>query len=458
MCQGGFQRTLRTLCAAALLASLGLASPRAGAAAPPPGVAATVARLLPAVVTIQTVAMTPQGRMYFDGSGFIIESSGIIVTNRHVLAGADQIIVTVPGLLPLKGEPLFISEEIDIALLKVDAGRKLPTATLGNSDSVSVGDTVMLVGNALGVGQSLSVGVISALDRDIGDAHYNHFFQTDGALNHGNSGGPMFDLRGEVIAIDTGLTSSPGNTGSVGIGYAMPINDVKFVIDQYLRDRRVSWGTVGITSQRITEDLAVAFGLHSARGAIVTGVTEHSPASGKIREGDIILRIGAQDASDARAVSRLIAEAPPGQSLDIVLLRAGVEQTVSVTVATAESDPKKAMALLGRPQEESKAFATPSNPGMDLSAIDAAMRKKFRLAPGQQGVVVTSAEPKGVASKREIVAGDVIVSVDGQAVNTPSDVQQHLREVSDRHVPFAALLVVGERRTRWVALPLEADR
>jgi serine protease Do len=254
----------------------------------------------------------------------------------------------------LKGEPLFISEEIDIALLKVDAGQKLPTATLG--DSVSVGDTVMLVGNALGVGGSRSVGVISALDRDIGDAHYDHFFQTDGALNHGNSGGPMFDLQDEVIAIDTGLTSSPGNTGSVGIGYAMPINDVKFVIEQYLRDRRVNWGTVGVTSQRITEDLAVAFGLHGARGAIVTGVAEHSPASGKIREGDIILPVGAQDASDVRAVSRLIAEAPPGQSLDVMLLRAGVEQTVSITVAMSESDPKKAMALLGRPQEESKAF------------------------------------------------------------------------------------------------------
>jgi serine protease Do len=298
--------------------------------------------------------MTPKGRMYFDGSGLIIESAGIIVTNRHVLAGADQIMVTVPGLLPLKGEPLFISEEIDIALLKVDAGQKLPTATLG--DSVSVGDTVMLVGNALGVGGSRSVGVISALDRDIGDAHYDHFFQTDGALNHGNSGGPMFDLQDEVIAIDTGLTSSPGNTGSVGIGYAMPINDVKFVIEQYLRDRRVNWGTVGVTSQRITEDLAVAFGLHGARGAIVTGVAEHSPASGKIREGDIILPVGAQDASDVRAVSRLIAEAPPGQSLDVMLLRAGVEQTVSITVAMSESDPKKAMALLGRPQEESKAF------------------------------------------------------------------------------------------------------
>ena len=452
------RRLRTTLLAAVLLAGLALPPWHARAEVPRPGLADTIAPLLPAVVTIQTIATTPNGRMYFDGSGFIIEPSGIIVTNRHVLAGADQIMVTVPGLPPLKGKPLFISEGVDLALVKVDAGHTLPTVTLGDSDNVRIGDTVMLVGDALGVGESLSVGVVSALNRDIGETLYDHFIQTDAALNHGNSGGPMFDLQGKVVAIDTGLSSSPGNTGSVGIGYAMPINDARFVIDQYLRDGRVITGTVGVHGQRMTEDLAAAFGLDSPRGAIVTSVAEHSPADGKIREGDIILRVGAQDASDTRAVARLIVATSPGQSLDVQLLRAGVEQTVSVTVGMAESDPKKAMALLGHAPDQSQVFATPSEPGMGLAPIDEAMRKTFRLDAGQQGDVVTSVDAKGVAALRKIVAGDVILSVDAQPVNTLQDVQQRLREISERHVPFAALLVKSEKGTRWAALPLEADR
>ncbi len=455
MCQHSLRSILRI---AVLLASLGLPLSRAAADVPPADLAGLAASLLRSVVTVRTVATTPQGRMYFEGSGFVIEPSGIIATNRHVIASAYQITVTVPGLQPRKATPLFISDGIDLALLKIDAGQPLPPVKLGDSDTVHIGDRVLLLGNPLGVGESLSFGVVSALNRDIGETLYDHFIQTDAALNHGNSGGPMFNAAGEVIGINTGLDSSPGNTGSVGIGFSMPINDAKFVIDQYLRDGRVVVGTVGVRAQHMTEDLAAAFALDSARGAIVTGVTPKGPAAGKIHEGDIILRVGDQDASDTRAAARLIATTPPGQRLDVRLLHAGVEQTVTVTVGMSENDPKKATALLGHAPEQSKMFATPSDPGMGLSAIDPQARRKFGLDPGLQGVVVTSVEPKGVAAERRMVVGDVIVLVDGKAVTRPLDVQQHLREVSDRHIPFAALLVAGERSTRWVALPLEADR
>jgi serine protease Do len=441
-----------------LLAALAKPAAHARAEALPPSLTEQVARLLPAVVEIRTTVTTPQGRMYFDGSGFIIEPSGIIATNRHVIAGAYEIRVYVPGLPPLKARPLFISEGIDLALLKVDAGKELPAVKLGDSDTVQIGDRVMLLGNPLGVGESLSFGVVSALNRDIGETLYDHFIQTDAALNHGNSGGAMFNIAGEVIGINTGLTSSPGNTGSIGIGYAMPINDAKFVIDQYLRDGRVIAGTVGVRAQRMTEDLAEAFGLPRPRGAIVTGVAEDGPAAGKIRAGDIVLMVGQQDATDTRAVARLIATTPPGQTLNVTLLRNGTEQHVAVTVAMMQNNPKKAMAVLGHAPEQAKVFATPSDPGMELSAIDEAARRKFALAPDQKGVVVTGVNPKGVAAERKIAVGDVIVSVNGQAVNAPQDVQQRLREVADRHAPFAALLVAGERSTHWVALPLEADR
>ncbi len=453
------RHALRGLCCAAVLLAVmeRLPSP-AAAAVPPPDLADQVATLLPSVVAIQTIAMTPQGRMFFDGSGFIIDPSGIVATNRHVILGAYQITVKVPGLPPLKATPLFVSTGIDLALLKVDAGRPLPAVKLGDSDTVRIGDHVMLLGNPLGVGESLTFGVVSALNRDIGETLYDHFIQTDAALNHGNSGGPMFNAAGEVIGINTGLTSSPGNTGSVGIGYAMPINDAKFVISQFLDRGQVIYGTAGVTAQRMTADLAAAFGMDTARGAIITGVLPDGPSVGKLREGDIVLTVGQQDATDTAAVARLVAATPPGQTLNVTLLRDGVEQSVAVPVGMSKWDPAKGMAFLGHAPEQAKKFATPSDPGMGLSAINEEMRKQFGLDTDQPGVVVTSVDPKSVAADRRIAAGDVILSVNGSAVSSPADVQRRLREASDMHRTFAALLVAGVKTTRWVALPLEADR
>lgn len=167
--------------------------------------------------------------------------------------------------------------------------------------------------------------MISAPNRDIGETMYDHFFHTDAAPNHGNSGGPMFNTNGEVIAINTGLTSSPGNTGSVGIGYSLPINDAKFIIDQFLKTGHVHAGTIGIRAQRITRELAAAFGLDSPRGAIITVVDPKGPAAGKIRKGDILLRVNDQDASDTRAIARLIAETTAGQSVRVELVRHGTD-------------------------------------------------------------------------------------------------------------------------------------
>jgi serine protease Do len=445
------------LCGVVLLAMAWLPSSRAVADAPVTNLSEMITPLLRAVVAIQTIATTPKGTMYFDGSGFIIDPSGLILTNRHVIVGAYDITANMPGIGELKAKPLFISDGIDLALLKVDAGQPLPTLKLGDSDKLHIGDPVILVGNPLGVGESLSFGVVSALNRDLGDTMYDDFIQTDAALNHGNSGGAMLNIAGEVVGMNTALISSPGNTGSIGIGYSIPINDAKFVIDQFLRTGEVIVGTLGVQAQRMTDDLATAFGVGSARGVIVTGVIENGPAAGKIQPGDIILKVGTLDASEMRAAARLVTTTPPGQALDVTLQRNGAEQTVTLTVGKMESNPKAGLALLGHAPNQAHLCATPSDPGMELAAIDEGLRRKFALQPDQHGVVVTDVNSKGVAATRKIVVGDVIVSVDGKLVSNPADVQQHLREVSDRHVPFAALLVAGEQSTRWVALPLEAD-
>ena len=456
--QGLAPRALRALLFATLnIAIIGAWAP-ARAAMPPSGLADEVAALVPSVVAIQTVATTPQGRMYFDGSGFIIEPSGIIATNRHVIAGAYQILVTIPGFKPMEAKPLYISEGIDLALLKVDAGRPLPAVKLGDSNTVRIGDAVMLIGNPLGVGESLSVGVVSALNRNIGETLYDHFIQTDAALNHGNSGGAMFNMAGEVIGIDTGLISSPNNTGSVGIGLAMPINDAKFVIDQFLRTGTVVRGWVGAHGQPVTKDLAEAFGMPSARGAILTGVEPNGPLASLARPGDIVLTVGGQDATDTRAAARLIAGTKPGDKLALTLLRNGEEIRGTVTVGKEVYDPRRAMAFLGHAPEGAKLAATPSQPGMTLAKIDETTRKRFGLEADQTGVVVTAVEPKGVAADRKIVAGDVILSVGGHEVNSPDTMTDALRDAVATHRFFAALLVAGARSTRWVALPLEADR
>jgi serine protease Do len=447
----------RLFCAIGLL--LAAAAPAAARAEENlQGFADQVASLVPAVVAIQTVATTPKGSMDFVGSGFIVDPSGIIVTNRHVLGGAYEITVTNPEIGQLKAKPLYISGLLDVALLKVDAGKPLATLKLGNSDSVRVGDEVLLLGNPLGLGLSLSRGVISGVNRDIGESMYDHFFQTDGALNHGNSGGPLVNMRGEVIAVNTALISSPGNTGSIGLGFSMPINDIKIIIEQYQRNGRVVAGYLGVRAQQMNADLAAAFGVHRARGLIVTSVDANGPAAGRIHVGDIVLEVEGQDASDMRAVSRLVAETPPGQSLKVRLLRRGVEHDVAVTVGDAAMDTKAAMSVLGHAPEGAMAITTPSDPGMTVGSVTDEVRRDQMLGNDVKGLLVKAVQPNSAAAYRKVEVGDVILAVGDQAVATPADLKRQLQAVVAKHAPFAALLVSGERGARWIALPVEADR
>ncbi len=440
-----------------LLLGLAVVTP-ACADAPAPDYAAQAAALMPAVVAIKTIATTPQGHMYFDGSGFFIDPSGIIVTNRHVIAGAWQITATIPSLGELNARVLYISSVLDLALLKVDAPRVLPTLRLGDSDRVHIGDEVLLLGNPLGVGLSLSHGVVSALNRDIGESMYDHFFQTDAPLNHGNSGGPMVDMQGDVIGINTALDSSPGNTGSIGIGFTMPINDAKFVIDQFLRDGHVLAGTIGVEAQHVGDDLAAAVGLDRARGLIVTKVDPAGPAAGRIAVGDVVLEVNGQDAADGRAMARLVAAAPPGRPLAMRLLRRHAVQLVTVTVAAESGSPKVAMALLGHAPADARPYATPAHPGMTLGPVTAQQRRRLGLDSTVRGVAVSAVQPDSAAAERQIAAGDVILRVGDGPVTAPADVTRGLRRAIVAGQRFAALLVRGQRGRHWVALPLEADR
>ena len=379
----------------------------------------------------------------------------MIVTNQHVVAGASELSVLLPGADPLPAKPLYVAEYLDFALLKVDAKQPLSAVALGDSDKVRIGDTVMLLGNPLGIGESLSVGVISALGRDIGEGRFDRFFQTDAAINHGNSGGPMFDVQGHVIGINSALIS-PGATGSIGIGLAMPINDVKLIIDQYLRNGRVVIGSTGVRAQHMSPELAAAFGMTKTTGSVVTDVLPGGPAEGKLVPGDIMLSMGSQNATDTSALARLVVTSAPGTTYPVRFLRNGSEQTVMITIGREEIDPLKAMALPAVAPSDAEWFMKPSAPGFEMSTIGPVERKRYVLDARVNGVVVTSVATHAAASK-VIEPGEVIVSINGSPIKQPSDVEQQLNALSASNRSSAALLVTGQRGTRWVALPLQAD-
>lgn len=445
-----------TLGAMLLLSSAVIASPAFAASAEMPAdLAAKVAGLLPSVAAIKTLAVTPQGRNMFSGSGFVIDPSGLILTNRHVIEGAYQISISLPGRAPMPGKALFISPVLDLALLKVDTDQPLPALTLADSDNVKVGDPVLLIGNALGLRTALSTGVISALNCDVNDTMYDHYIQTDAALNHGNSGGPMFDMHGAVIGINTELISSPGNTGSIGIGFAMPINDAKFLVNQFLKTGEARVGFSGVRAQRVTDDIAAAFGLKDTRGAIVTEVDPKGPAAGKIVDGDIVLRVNQQDASDMPAVARLVAITPNGGVLHVDLVRNDHEQTVDVPVRQIVINAKSAMNVLGHAPMGGMMFVTPANPGMTMSPITPALRAKYGLLADQGGVVITGVADNSAAAGLQISPGQVIERVGDQVISTPDNVREALSALKARHRPFAPFLIRGDQGPRWVPLPLD---
>ncbi len=385
------------------------------------------------------------------GSGFIIDPSGLIVTNNHVIADAEQITVTLSDNTMLHARVIGRDPVSDLALLKVDAKRPLATANWGNSTKTRVGDWVLAIGNPFGLGGTVTSGIISATARDIHAGPYDDFLQTDASINRGNSGGPMFNLAGEVIGINTAIFSPSG--GSIGIGFAIPSALARPIIDQLKTTGKVERGWIGAQIQPVTGDIAEAVGLDKSRGAMIASIDPASPAAqAKLRPGDVILAYDGHPIDRSRQLPHLVVDTPPDKPVKLSIWRDGKAQQVELKVAALNPNRPPS------PQPEPvKAKPPPSIDvlGLKLAKLTLDLRKQFSLSDAAKGVAITEVPPNSAGATQGLRPGDLILAAAGAGVTTPEEVQQ--KAAAAKKAGRKNLLVRVERDgiTRFVALPAE---
>ena len=396
------------------------------------------------------------GRAVSLGSGFIVDPAGYIVTNNHVIDGADEISITLTDNTTLKAKLVGKDERVDLALLKVETDKPLRAVQFGDSDAARVGDWVLAIGNPFGLGGSVTAGIVSARGRDIRQGPYDDFIQTDAAINRGNSGGPLFNMDGQVIGINTAIYSPSG--GSVGIGFSVPANLAKQVVAQLREFGRARRGWLGVRIQQVTPDIAESIGLKEATGAMVAGVNEDGPADkAKIRNGDIILRFNGVEIKELKTLPRAVAETVIGKNVPVVVWRDGKEVTVTASVGELPDDQQQASAA---PADRTPPNRTAmiSGLGARLSPITDELRTQYKLSQDQKGVVVTDVQSDGAAAGRGLKPGDVIVEVAQDPVSTPADVSERMDKYRKQNRKSVLFLVQSQSEgMRWVPVPLAAD-
>ncbi|MBU6499585.1 MAG: trypsin-like peptidase domain-containing protein [Rhodospirillales bacterium] len=456
----------------AAVAVLAVAAPAVTVLAAPPARAAyvtsseadLVAGLLPTVVNITTLKPPPPnakapktaGEMMPPlhkslGSGFIIDASGIIVTNRHVIENAREISVTLNDGTVLSATVLSQARDADVALLKVHPAQPLPTVTFGDSSEMRPGDPVIAIGNPIGFSSSVSAGIVSALARDIQSSPYDSYIQTDAAINHGNSGGPLFNLKGEVIGMNTALLVTTDMGGSIGVGFAIPSNDVEFVVGRLEKWGEVRPGWIGAYAQKVTPQLADAIGLVHPSGVIVTGIVPGSPAAAaQLREGDIILKVEGTDIGDLRRFNRAIGRQPIGSTTNIVLWR---NQGYVIDPVTIAENPKDMAEPAGMPAAMAAAMPPrPADMGLTLGAVDGKIRAAHPLLTPGDGVAIAAVAAGSEAAAKGIAAGEVVDHVQHSGVGSPAQFWEQVNAARAAGREHVAMLVDGAGGHRWVAL------
>ncbi len=391
----------------------------------------------------------PQRRGTALGSGFIISADGYVVTNNHVIKDADEIEIELRSGERLVATVVGTDPRTDLALLKVEADTPLPYVNFGNSDEMRVGDWVLAIGNPLGQGFSVSAGIVSARGRTLSGA-YDDFIQTDAAINRGNSGGPLFNMKGEVVGVNTAILSPSG--GSIGIGFSMASNVVSGVIDQLEAYGETRRGWLGVRIQDVSADIAEAMGLEDAVGALVTDVPAGPAADAGIEAGDVILTFNGEDVEDTRELVRQVADAPVGETVRVVIYRDGGTQTLLVTLGRLE----EAIPTLAGPNGETPREAPQAEiQGMRLGQMTPQYRERFMIGEETSGVVILEVAEGSQAAEKGLRPGDVIVEVSQNPVTTPRDVADRIEAAKDAGRRSVLLLVRTGGSGRFVALTLE---
>ncbi|HSM20559.1 MAG TPA: Do family serine endopeptidase [Hyphomicrobiales bacterium] len=369
------------------------------------------------------------------GSGFIISADGYAVTNNHVVANAEQVTISLPDGTQYEAEVVGTDPKTDLALLKIDADHKLRYVEFAD-DEPRVGDWVIAVGNPFGLGGSVTTGIISARERNIGSGPYDDFLQIDAPINKGNSGGPAFNLEGKVVGVNTAIFSPSG--GSVGIGFAIPASIAKQVIGEIRDKGQVTRGWLGVQIQPVTEDIAESLGLDAAQGAIVADVTQDSPAlEAGIKTGDTILEVNGEAIEDPRHLARKVATLAPGETAEVLVYRDGKREKVSVAIGTMPGDQELA-----------------ARSGSDAPETDRT-RLGLELVPSEdgRGVQVASVMPNSPAAEKGLRPGDVILEVGGIQVDDPIAVEAAFERAAGNGQKGVLMLVRSGERQRFVAMP-----
>jgi len=373
------------------------------------------------------------------GSGFIIDQRGHIVTNNHVIENAEKIKVKLTNGKEYDAEIVGRDPKTDIALVKAKGLEGFQTIKLGDSDAVKVGEWVVAIGSPFGLEHTVTAGIVSAKGRVIGSGPYDDFIQTDASINPGNSGGPLVNMNGEVVGINTAIVSRSG--GNVGIGFAIPANLARGIIEQLQTSGSVTRGWLGVSIQDLTPELADYYGLKDGKGAIVGEVFEGDPADkAGIKAKDVIIEVDGKKIEDSRDLSRMIAEVPVGKKLTVKVLRDGKERTFRVNIVK-RTDEKETLAMKG-PREE-------TDLGMTVSPLTPQLARQFNLSE-TEGVVVVGVEKDGPADQAEVQEGDLILEIDRKSITTLEDYHALIKEVEKGET--VSLLV--RRRTGFVALSI----
>lgn len=447
----------------------------AASAAPPPESFADLAEdLKPSVVNISTTKVTKGGKMFHDfpspfgrkndqfrdffgddfferffgdrspkefksqslGSGFILDKDGYIITNNHVVENADEIMVRLSDEHEFEAEIIGTDPKTDLALIKIDPKEDvLHAVKLGESTEVRVGDWVMAIGNPFGYGHTVTAGIVSAKERVIGAGPYDNFLQTDAAINPGNSGGPLFDMTGRVVGINTAIVA-----GGTGIGFAIPVNMAKEIVNQLKDKGKVTRGWLGVMIQEITKDLARTFDLDEAAGALVSDVVKDGPAEeAGILRGDIIIEFDGEKVDKMNQLPRLVAERSPGKKVKVVVLRKGKKESLTVKLAELEDD-----LLAGKASVE-------EDMGLTIQEITPELSKHLQLDV-EEGLVVSGVEPGSAAGAAGMRRGDVIVEVNQEEVRDMKSYREALKETKGKE--SVLYLVKRGQGTLYVAVPL----